>query len=59
MIPPSPPAAETPPAEAAGKGGRKHRRTAGDDETKPDPAHRKIDIPAEPTPAELKNPFNQ
>jgi predicted Ser/Thr protein kinase len=61
VIPPSPPA-EPPavaPGEAAAKaGGRKHRRGAGD-EGKPDPAHRKIDIPAEPTPAELKNPFAQ
>jgi serine/threonine-protein kinase len=57
VIPPSPPAEAPPPADPATKGGgRKHRRGASD-ETRPDPAHRKIDIPAEPTPAELKNPF--
>jgi hypothetical protein len=57
VIPPSPPAEAPAPAEPVAKGGRKHRR--GSEDGKPDPAHRKIDIPAEPTPAELKNPFAQ
>jgi serine/threonine-protein kinase len=61
VVPPSPPATEPAPAAdgASGKLGRKHRRGAASEEPKPDPAHRQIDIPAEPTPAELKNPFNQ
>ncbi|HZL19502.1 MAG TPA: hypothetical protein VFG23_17335, partial [Polyangia bacterium] len=28
------------------------------DEAKIDPLHRRVDAPAEPTPAELKNPFS-
>jgi len=47
-------AAETEPA-AGGK--PSHHRKRGD-EPKADPLHRQIPVPAEPTPAELKNPFN-
>ncbi|HTB56521.1 MAG TPA: serine/threonine-protein kinase [Polyangia bacterium] len=45
------------PAEAAEKTARPHHRHEGA-ETKADPLHRKIDVPGEPTPAELKNPFS-
>jgi serine/threonine protein kinase len=60
--PPSPPAeakapVAEPAAEPAGKPGRKHRRVA--DEAAPIPARRQVDVPTEPTPVELKNPFNQ
>ena len=67
-VPPTP-GAQTPPAAAAtpaatepssGKPSRSRRRRSEPDDTeeaKADPLHRKIPIPAEPTPAELKNPF--
>jgi hypothetical protein len=45
------------PAEAAEKTARPHHRHEGS-ETRADPLHRKIDVPGEPTPAELKNPFS-
>jgi serine/threonine-protein kinase len=45
------------PAETAEKSARPHHRHEGT-ETKADPLHRKIDVPGEPTPAELKNPFS-
>jgi eukaryotic-like serine/threonine-protein kinase len=45
------------PAEAAEKTARPHHHHEGS-ETKVDPLHRKIDVPGEPTPAELKNPFS-
>jgi len=45
------------PAEAAEKTARPHHHHEGA-ETKADPLHRKIDVPGEPTPAELKNPFS-
>ncbi|HVV48638.1 MAG TPA: serine/threonine-protein kinase [Polyangia bacterium] len=35
-----------------------HHHHEGAEPSKPDPLHRKIDVPAEPTPAELKNPFS-
>jgi len=66
---PPPPAAPTGPAAAAtpaasepaaSKPSRSRRRRSESDEAeepKADPLHRKIPIPAEPTPAELKNPF--
>ena len=70
-VPPPPsPAAQTTPAAAAtpaatepsapSKPSRSRRRRSepGEaEEPKADPLHRKIPIPAEPTPAELKNPF--
>ena len=62
-LPPSPaaPVAHTEPAvapaEAAEKTARPHHHHEGA-ESKADPLHRKIDVPGEPTPAELKNPFN-
>jgi len=46
-----------PPAETAEKTARPHHRHEGA-ETRADPLHRKIDVPGEPTPAELKNPFS-
>jgi hypothetical protein len=67
---PAPPAAQTTPAAAAtpaatepaaGSKASRSRRRRSEPETgeepKADPLHRKIPIPAEPTPAELKNPF--
>ena len=45
------------PAEPAEKTARPHHHHEGA-ETKADPLHRKIDVPGEPTPAELKNPFS-
>ena len=45
------------PAEAAEKTARPHHHREGA-ETKADPLHRKIDVPGDPTPAELKNPFS-
>jgi serine/threonine-protein kinase len=59
-VAPPPPveAATAPPAGPAEKVARpRHRHEAGPEGTKPDPLHRKIDVPVEPTPAELKNPF--
>jgi serine/threonine-protein kinase len=53
-VPAGPPAA---PAEAAEKAVRPHHHHEGA-ETRADPLHRKIDVPGEPTPAELKNPFS-
>jgi serine/threonine-protein kinase len=50
---------EAPPAAAATaeKPARTHHHHEAAD-TKADPLHRKIDVPGEPTPAELKNPFS-
>jgi serine/threonine-protein kinase len=49
-------AAPANPEAAAGKpSGRPHHHR---DEAKSDPLHRRVDAPPEPTPAELKNPFN-
>ena len=45
------------PAETAEKAARPHHHHEGA-ETKADPLHRKIDVPGEATPAELKNPFS-
>jgi serine/threonine protein kinase len=45
------------PAETTEKSARPHHRHEGA-ETKADPLHRKIDLPGESTPAELKNPFS-
>ncbi len=63
-LPPQPaaaPAAHTgatqAPAETAEKAARPHHHHEGA-ETKADPLHRKIDLPGEATPAELKNPFS-
>jgi len=63
-LPPQPaaaPAAHTgatqAPAETAEKTARPHHHHEGT-ETKADPLHRKIDVPGEATPAELKNPFS-
>jgi eukaryotic-like serine/threonine-protein kinase len=64
-VTPPPPAAKTSPAATAAepaptRPSRSRRRRdveSGGDEAKADPLHRKIPIPAEPTPAELKNPF--
>jgi serine/threonine protein kinase len=59
-IPPPPaahPAPTVAPAEAAEKTARP-RHHHEEAETKADPLHRKIDVPGEATPAELKNPFN-
>jgi serine/threonine-protein kinase len=62
-VAPVPPTAATPvggsaPAEPAEKAPRpRHHREAAEP-GKADPLHRKIDVPAEPTPAELKNPFS-
>ncbi len=61
-LPPAPaPAAhaEPPvaPAETAEKTARPHHHHEGA-ETKADPLHRRIDVPGEATPAELKNPFS-
>jgi serine/threonine-protein kinase len=61
-----PAAAPTPPAPAAAApaeptekpAARPHHHHEAVEAPKPDPLHRKIDVPAEPTPAELKNPFN-
>ncbi len=56
----SPAPAQTPIAAsgkpAASKPARPHHRRA--EEAKADPLHRRIVIPGEPTPAELKNPFS-
>jgi eukaryotic-like serine/threonine-protein kinase len=61
---PAPPPAAAAPAEAAvttpetaekAAKPRHHREAA--ETSKPDPLHRKIDVPSESTPAELKNPF--
>ena len=43
---------------AADKPSRPHHHHEGAEPAKVDPLHRRIDVPAEPTPAELKNPFN-
>jgi serine/threonine-protein kinase len=68
-VPTPPPALAGPPAqvEAAAvaptpgdrsdKPSRAHHHHEGA-EPKADPLHRRIDLPAEPTPGELKNPFN-
>jgi hypothetical protein len=45
------------PAETAEKAARPRHHHEGA-ETKADPLHRKIDVPGEATPAELKNPFS-
>jgi eukaryotic-like serine/threonine-protein kinase len=45
------------PAETAEKPARAHHHHE-EAEPKADPLHRKIDVPGEATPAELKNPFN-
>ncbi len=45
------------PAETTDKPARAHHHHEGA-EPKPDPLHRKIDVPGEATPAELKNPFS-
>jgi hypothetical protein len=45
------------PAETAEKPARAHHHHEAA-ETKADPLHRKIDLPGETTPAELKNPFS-
>jgi serine/threonine protein kinase len=50
-------AAPAPRAEPAEKAPRPRHRHEAAEPSKPDPLHRKIDVPAEPTPAELKNPF--
>jgi serine/threonine protein kinase len=67
VVPPSARAAEpgraeaatAPPAATIGANGKPaakpHRRR---DDAKGDPLHRHVDLPAEPTPAELKNPFS-
>ena len=47
-----------PPAETAEKAARPHHHHEGPEPTKADPLHRKIDLPGEATPAELKNPFS-
>jgi len=54
-----PASAETVPStEAVKPSRRRHRSTDGQGEdVKADPLHRAIPVPAEPTPAELKNPF--
>jgi serine/threonine-protein kinase len=57
------PAAAAPPAAAepveAKPSARAHHRHGSGDESKADPAHRQIAVPAEDTtPAELKNPFH-
>ena len=64
---PPPPAAVPPPAqmeaaaaapgERSDKPARPHHHHEGA-EPKADPLHRKIDLPTEPTPGELKTPFN-
>jgi serine/threonine-protein kinase len=52
-------AAAAVPAEPAEKpAARPHHHRESAEEPKPDPLHRKIDVPAEQTPAELKNPFS-
>jgi serine/threonine-protein kinase len=60
-LPAAAPAAHTEPtmapAETAEKIARPHHRHEGA-ETKVDPLHRRIDVPGETTPAELKNPFS-
>ena len=59
--PPAAPVAHTEPtvapAETGEKAARPHHHHEGA-EPKADPLHRKIDVPGEPTPAELKNPFS-
>ena len=45
------------PAETAERAARPHHHHE-EAEPKADPLHRKIDVPGEPTPAELKNPFS-
>jgi serine/threonine-protein kinase len=45
------------PEASAGKPAARAHRKRGDD-AKGDPLHRQVDLPAEPTPAELKNPFS-
>jgi serine/threonine protein kinase len=47
------------PGEASEKGARPHHRHSEGAEGKVDPLHRKIDLPADSTPAELKNPFDK
>ncbi len=48
-------AASTPETSAAKSTSRPHHKHG--DEPKGDPLHRRVDLPAETTPAELKNPF--
>ncbi|HEY6475512.1 MAG TPA: serine/threonine-protein kinase, partial [Polyangia bacterium] len=64
---PSPPAAPqpavageavaAPPAEPAEKSVKPRRHHEAAEASRPDLLHRKLDVPADPTPAELKNPF--
>ena len=52
-----PAAAEAPASTESAKPSRRRHRSTDGDEVKADPLHRAIPVPAEPTPAELKNPF--
>jgi serine/threonine protein kinase len=46
-------------AAPAGKpASRSHRHHADGEAAKSDPLHRRVEVPGEPTPAELKNPFS-
>jgi serine/threonine protein kinase len=51
-------AAAVPAAPVSKPASRSHRHHADGDAAKSDPLHRRVEVPGEPTPAELKNPFS-